>query len=65
VTTVENHSVVGGLAAGVATALAEGGPPTRLRALGVPDRWAPAGSLDFVRAQLGLDAAGIADAVAA
>jgi transketolase len=65
VTTVENHSVVGGLAAAVATALAERGIPTRLRALGVPDRWAPAGSLDYVRAQLGLDAVGIAGAVAA
>jgi transketolase len=65
VTTVENHSVVGGLAAAVATSLAERGMPTRLRALGVPDRWAPAGSLDYVRAELGLDAAGIAGAVAA
>jgi transketolase len=64
VTTVENHSVVGGLAAAVAGALAERGVPTRLRALGVPDRWAPAGSLDYVRAQLGLDAAGIAEEVA-
>jgi transketolase len=64
VTTVENHSVVGGLAAAVAGALAARGAATRLHALGVPDRWAPAGSLDYVRAQLGLDAAGIAEAVA-
>lgn len=63
VATVENHSVVGGLAAAVAGTLAERGVPTRLRALGVPDRWAPAGSLDYIRAQLGLDARGIADAV--
>ena len=65
VTTVENHSVVGGLAAAVATALAERGAPTRLHALGVPDRWAPAGSLDYIRSELGLDARGIADAVTA
>ena len=65
VTTVENHSVVGGLAAAVATALVEHGVPTRLRALGVPDRWAPAGSLDYIRSQLGLDAHGIAEAVTA
>jgi transketolase len=65
VTTVENHSVVGGLAAAVAGALAERGLPTRLRALGVPDRWAPAGSLDYIRAQLRLDATGIADAAVA
>ena len=62
VTTVENHSVVGGLASAVAEALAARGVGTRLRALGVPDRWAPAGSLDYIRSQLGLDAAGIADA---
>jgi transketolase len=65
VTTVENHSVVGGLAAAVASALAERGVPTRLRPLGVPDRWAPAGTLDYIRAELGLDARGIADAVIA
>ena len=62
VTTVENHSVVGGLAGAVAEALAARGVVTLLRALGVPDRWAPAGSLDYIQSQLGLDAAGIADA---
>jgi transketolase len=63
VTTVENHSTIGGLGSAVAEALAETGVGTRLRRLGVPDRWAPAGSLDYVREQLGLDAAGIARAV--
>jgi transketolase len=63
VTTVENHSIVGGLGSAVAEALAEAGSATRLRRRGVPDRWAPAGSLDYVREQLGLDAAGIARAV--
>lgn len=63
VTTVENHSVIGGLGAVLAGVLAERGLPTRLRALGVPDCWAPAGSLDYLRAQLGLDATAIANAV--
>ena len=63
VTTVENHSIVGGLGSAVAEALAEAGAGTRLRRLGVPDRWAPAGSLDYIRRELGLDAAGIAEAV--
>jgi transketolase len=36
------------------------GAGTRLERLGVPDRWAPAGSLDYIRGELGLDAAGIA-----
>jgi transketolase len=60
VTTVENHSIVGGLGSAVAEALAEAGAGTRLERLGVPDRWAPAGSLDYIRGELGLDAAGIA-----
>ena len=63
VTTIENHSIVGGLGSAVAEALAEAGTGTRLRRLGVPDRWAPAGSLDYIRRELGLDAAGIAGAV--
>jgi transketolase len=63
VTTLENHSIVGGLGSAVAEALAEAGTGTRLRRLGVPDSWAPAGSLDYIRRELGLDAAGIAAAV--
>jgi transketolase len=63
VTTVENHSVVGGLASVVAETIAARGVGTRLVALGVPDRWAPAGTLDYIRSKLGLNAAGIADAV--
>jgi transketolase len=63
VTTIENHSTVGGLGSAVAEALAEAGLGTRLRRLGVPDRWAPGGSLEYVREQLALDAAGIARSV--
>jgi transketolase len=63
VTTVENHSIVGGLGSAVAEALAEAGAGTRLRRLGVRDTWAPAGSLDYIRRAVGLDAAGISEAV--
>jgi transketolase len=63
VATVENHSVIGGLGSAVAEALSEHGVGTRLRRLGVPDRWAPAGSVDHIRRELGLDACGIAEAV--
>ena len=63
VTTVENHSTVGGLGSAVAEALADAGAGVRLQRLGVPDTWAPAGSLDHIRSELGLDAAGIAEAV--
>ncbi len=66
VTTVENHSVVGGLAAAIAEVVTREGLGTRIKALGVPDRWEPAGSLPYIRAQLELDAEGIArSAVAA
>jgi transketolase len=60
VTTVENHSVLGGLGTAVCETIAARGIGTRVRRLGVPDRWAPAGSLDYIRAELNLDAAGIA-----
>jgi transketolase len=63
VTTVENHSIMGGLGTAVSEAIAGRGMPTRVQRLGVPDRWAPAGSLDYIRRELALDAAGIAEAV--
>lgn len=63
VTTVENHTTVGGLGDVVADAITAAGLPVRLRRAGVPDVWAPAGSLDHIRRELRLDAAGIADTV--
>jgi transketolase len=63
VTTVENHSIVGGLASAISEVVARRGLRTRVRALGVPDQWAPAGSLAYIRRELGLDAEGIAEAV--
>jgi transketolase len=60
---VENHSTVGGLADAVASALARAGRGVRVIAHGVPDVWAPAGSLDHVRAGLGLDAHSLASAI--
>jgi transketolase len=60
VMTVENHSIIGALGSAVAESLASHGSGVRLRRLGVPDRWADAGTLEFVRGQLGLDAEGIA-----
>jgi transketolase len=64
VVTVENHSVIGGLGSAVADALAAvGGVGTRLEKLGVADRWAPAGTLDHIRGELGLSAAAIASQV--
>jgi transketolase len=60
VTTVENHATVGGLADAIAAVVTDLGLDTRIVRLGVPDRWAEGGSLEYVRAQLGLDAGSIA-----
>jgi transketolase len=60
VTTVENHTTVGGLATVVAEALARSGAATRVNAAGVPDAWAPAGTLDHIRRELALDADALA-----
>lgn len=57
---LENHSVVGGLAAAVSTICAELGIATTVVPLGLPDEWAPAGSLAHIRTQLGLDTESIA-----
>ena len=65
VTTVENHSIVGGLSAAIATVVTARGLGTRIAALGVPDRWADAGSLQYIRERLGLDAESLADAAGA
>jgi transketolase len=58
--TIENHSTIGGLASAVSEVVAAEGLGVRVVALGVPDVWAPAGSLDHIRADLGLTADAIA-----
>ena len=65
VATVENHSIVGGLGSAVAEVIADQGIGCRLRRLGVPDQWGEAGSIDYVRRQLGLDGPGLAATIAA
>ncbi len=62
---VENHSVLGGLASAVAEVVAGIGAPTRVNPIGVPDQWAPAGSLDYIRSEINLSAADIVDRVLA
>lgn len=59
VITIENHSIIGGLGSAVAEATALSGISTRLHPRGVPDRWAEAGTLEYLRMTLGLDSATI------
>jgi 1-deoxy-D-xylulose-5-phosphate synthase len=61
--TVEEHSALGGFGAAVLEALAEAGIEVPVRCLAIPDRIVEHGDSGEIRAELGLDAAGIAAAV--
>jgi 1-deoxy-D-xylulose-5-phosphate synthase len=63
IVTVEEHSGMGGFGAAVLELLAEAGVRTPLRCLAVPDRLIEHGDPGEIRAELGLDRAGIARAV--
>lgn len=63
VVTVENHSVIGGLGAAVAEAMAEAGGGARLLRLGVQDQFAEGASTAYLFDRHGLSAGGIAEAV--
>jgi 1-deoxy-D-xylulose-5-phosphate synthase len=63
--TVEEHSGQGGFGAAVLELLAEAGVQTATRCLAIPDELVEHGDSDAIRAELGLDAAGIAQAVRA
>ncbi|GAA4876694.1 transketolase family protein [Saccharopolyspora cebuensis] len=52
--TLENHSVVGGLADAVATALVTGGKPRSLVPIGLPDEFLAAGALPTLHDRYGL-----------
>lgn len=60
VISIENHNIVGGLGGLVAEIMAERGGGPKLTRLGVPDHWAPGGSLPYIRNSLGLDAYSLA-----
>jgi transketolase len=60
---VENHSVIGGLASAAASVISGVGISTKLIPFGIPDSWAPAGSVSYIRDQLGLSANAIAQKI--
>lgn len=64
IVTIENHNIVTGLGSLVTEVISNTGGGPRVTRLGIPDEWAPGGTLPYIRAQLGLDAAGLAQRIA-
>ena len=64
IVTVENHQIVTGLGSLVAEIVSDIGGGPRIKRFGVPNRWAPGGTMPYIRAQLGLDAATLAKSIA-
>ena len=64
VVTVEDGVRIGGAGEGVAEALALMGSAPKVKVLGLPDSFVAQGKVDQLFADLGIDAEGIADAVA-
>lgn len=56
VVTIENHQIVTGLGSLVAEIVSDIGGGPRITRFGVPNRWAPGGTLPHIRRVLGLDA---------
>ena len=63
IVTIENHQIVTGLGSLVAEVVSNVGGGPRITRLGVPDSWAPGGTLAYIREQLGLDAVALADRI--
>ena len=64
IVTVENHQIVTGLGSLVTEIVSDIGGGPRITRLGLPNRWAPGGTLPFIRSQLGLDAETLANRIA-
>nr|MBX2878514.1 hypothetical protein [Granulosicoccus sp.] len=56
IVSVENHQIVTGLGSLIAEIVSDIGRGPRITRLGLPNTWAPGGTLPYVREQLGLDA---------
>ena len=63
IVTVENHNIVTGLGSLVAEVVSNIGRGPRITRLGIPDVWAPGGTLPYIRRQLGLDAQQLANRI--
>ena len=56
IVTVENHQIVTGLGSLVSEIVCDRGGGPKITRIGVPNQWAPGGTLPYIREQLGLDA---------
>lgn len=56
VVTVENHQIVTGLGSLVSEIVSDIGGGPKITRIGVPNQWAPGGTLGHIRRELGLDA---------
>ena len=65
IVTVENHNIVTGLGSLVTEIVSNIGRGPRITRLGIPDVWAPGGTLPYIRSQLGLDAPALAQRIEA
>jgi len=64
IATVENHQIVTGLGSLVAEIVSDIGGGPRITRFGLPNQWAPGGTLPYIRRQLGLDAETLATRIA-
>jgi len=63
IVTVENHQIVTGLGSLVSEIVSDIGGGPRITRIGIPNRWAPGGTLPFIRRELGLDAETLANRI--
>lgn len=63
IVTIENHQVVTGLGSLVTEIISDIGAGPRVTRLGLPNIWAPGGSMAHIRRVLGLDAATLANRI--
>lgn len=64
IVTVENHQIVTGLGSLVTEVVSDIGGGPKIGRIGIPNRWAPGGTLPYIREQLGLDAPTLARRIA-
>ena len=63
VVTVENHQIVTGLGSLVTEIVSDIGGGPKITRIGIPNQWAPGGTLAHIRAELGLDAETLASRI--